>query len=77
MTASSPPPRGRSRRIISSTRVCSRAAAAVRDSGGVERTKQLAVAYGDEAIAAALTLAPSPERNALIHLVAKVVARDA
>lgn len=51
------------------------AASCVRSSRGIERTRELAVAYSEKAVDAAMRLHPSEERDALVRIALKVVNR--
>ena len=51
------------------------AAGVVHAGDALARTRALAASYGRLAVDAALRLEPSPERNALVHLVGMVVRR--
>merc|ERR1712224_751563 len=48
----------------------------VRQSDGLERTRQLASDHTNRAVDAVMTLAPSPERDALVQLAYKIVSRS-
>ena len=48
----------------------------VEDSGGKDQTRALAREHGERAMAAMMRLSPSPERDALVKLVAIVTERN-
>ena len=51
------------------------ASTCVHNSSGVQRTKDLALAYAEHAIEAVMQLKPSTERDALANLALRVVFR--